>query len=167
MRAYTDEDLRKYHKEPQRLQDLFEIVERTAAARPGFLFLGGPQSVSSSWYRYAKPKRELLALAAPSCSNGIVTSFEIIPWERGPLVLFARGAFGSVLVCELRPGSEHELFAPEITYKAIFDGRKIGAIGVSGSITTEVKGENPEHARLKLYDRFDHIHQLKLTPVEA
>lgn len=52
-------------------------------------------------------------------------------------------------------------------YRATFTGRKVGAIGVFYSISTEVEGSTPEQARLNLYERFDHIRDLTLTPVDA
>lgn len=49
-------------------------------------------------------------------------------------------------------------------YKATFTGREVGAIGIFHKIETEVDGENEESARLALYDRFEHITGLTLTP---
>lgn len=49
-------------------------------------------------------------------------------------------------------------------YTATFTGRTAGAIGIFHRITTEVSGATPEAARLALYDRYEHIHQLALTP---
>jgi len=47
-------------------------------------------------------------------------------------------------------------------YTAQFQGRTRGAIGVNYNISTKVEGENTSQARLNLYDRFDHIHNLTL-----
>jgi len=49
-------------------------------------------------------------------------------------------------------------------YIATFIGRKTGAIGSSYSITAETHGDNEDEARLNLYDRYEHIHRIKLTP---
>ena len=49
------------------------------------------------------------------------------------------------------------------TYTAKFTGRKVGAIGIFYPITTTVQAENEEAARLKLYDKYEHIMGLKLT----
>lgn len=51
-------------------------------------------------------------------------------------------------------------------YRATFTGRKLGAIGIFYSITAEVEGETEEQARLNLYERFEHIHGLKLAQLE-
>jgi hypothetical protein len=50
---------------------------------------------------------------------------------------------------------------------ASFVGRKRNAIGIFYPITTEVEGETPEQAELNLYQRFDHISRLTLTPKES
>lgn len=49
-------------------------------------------------------------------------------------------------------------------FQATFHGRVKGAIGISHVITTTVKGENEEAARLALYEGYEHVLQLKLTP---
>lgn len=54
-----------------------------------------------------------------------------------------------------------------MVYQATFTGRTVGAIGVFYPITTTVDGDNEDDARLRLYDRFDHIMGLKLTPIES
>lgn len=54
-----------------------------------------------------------------------------------------------------------------MTYQAKFTGRTVGAIGIFYPITTTVDGDNEDDARLRLYDRFDHIMGLKLTPIES
>ena len=51
-------------------------------------------------------------------------------------------------------------------YKADFFGRKLGAIGSFYAITTETHGANEEEAKLSLYDRYEHVLKLKLTPIE-
>lgn len=48
-------------------------------------------------------------------------------------------------------------------YIASFIGRKAGAIGRFYPITAETHGDNEDEARLNLYDRYEHIQQLKLT----
>jgi hypothetical protein len=52
-------------------------------------------------------------------------------------------------------------------YTATFVGRTRGAIGIFYPITTEVEGETPEQAVLNLYQRFEHISRLTLTPKES
>lgn len=52
-------------------------------------------------------------------------------------------------------------------YRAEFYGRKAGAIGIFYWITTEVEGDDPDAARLALYDRYEHISKLRLTPIPA
>lgn len=47
-------------------------------------------------------------------------------------------------------------------YAAKFVGRLKGAIGIFYPISTHCYGDNPEAARLNLYDRYDHIQQLRL-----
>lgn len=51
----------------------------------------------------------------------------------------------------------------ERTYKALFNGRSKGAIGSLHTIYTTVKAKNLEEARLKLYERYEHITNLKLS----
>jgi hypothetical protein len=50
-------------------------------------------------------------------------------------------------------------------YRADFWGRTIGAIGVTFHYVVEVEADNPEAARLKLYDTHEHISGLRLTPL--
>ena len=50
-------------------------------------------------------------------------------------------------------------------YRAEFVGTEVGALGVASPITTEVEGEDEEQAELALYDRYEHIRDLKLTKV--
>jgi hypothetical protein len=52
-----------------------------------------------------------------------------------------------------------------MTYRAQFTGRLAGAIGIFHPITTTVEGDDPAAARLALYDRFEHITGLTLTPI--
>ena len=52
------------------------------------------------------------------------------------------------------------------TYKATFYGRKVGAIGIRYLIEDTVSADNKEAARLKLYDKYEHISDLKLKEVE-
>lgn len=48
-------------------------------------------------------------------------------------------------------------------YNAIFKGRKKGAIGILYPICDDCCGNNEEEARLELYNRWEHISDLKLT----
>lgn len=50
----------------------------------------------------------------------------------------------------------------EKTWHATFTGREKGAIGIFYTITTTVKGNLKEDAHFALYDRYEHIHGLKL-----
>ena len=50
-------------------------------------------------------------------------------------------------------------------YKAKFMGRKINAGGVFYEIETTVEGADTESARLNLYERYEHISKLELTPI--
>lgn len=52
------------------------------------------------------------------------------------------------------------------TYQASFTGRQVGAIGILYKINTTVSGKNKEAANLKLYDRYEHITGLTLTPIK-
>lgn len=49
-------------------------------------------------------------------------------------------------------------------YIASFVGRKVGAIGVTYPIAAETHGKNQDEARINLYDRYECISCLKLTP---
>jgi hypothetical protein len=49
------------------------------------------------------------------------------------------------------------------TYTARFYGRLKGALGVSYWIETQVEVDAIETARIKLYDRYEHISHLTLT----
>jgi hypothetical protein len=51
-----------------------------------------------------------------------------------------------------------------VTYIARFYGRTKGAIGIFYWITAEVDGADPDAARLALYDRYEHIQRLTLSP---
>ena len=51
-----------------------------------------------------------------------------------------------------------------MTYTARFKGRTKGAIGIFYWIDVEVHADTPDAARLALYDRFEHISGLTLTP---
>jgi hypothetical protein len=50
-------------------------------------------------------------------------------------------------------------------YKAKFTGRNAGADGIFYPIETTVAGTDAEDARLRLYDRFEHITRLTLAPM--
>lgn len=52
-------------------------------------------------------------------------------------------------------------------YTAKFTGRQVGAIGIFHKITAEVEAESPDAATLKLYDQYEHISGLTLTPAES
>jgi hypothetical protein len=45
----------------------------------------------------------------------------------------------------------------ERKYTITFSGRKIGAIGIFSQFVEEVTAANQEAARLKLYEKYDHI----------
>lgn len=51
-----------------------------------------------------------------------------------------------------------------MTFFASFIGRNVGAIGTFYRINTTVEASSSEEARLRLYDRFEHLTDLKLTP---
>lgn len=51
-------------------------------------------------------------------------------------------------------------------YQAKFTGRKLHASGVLYKIEDTVEAENEEQARLRLYDRYQDIMKLELTPLE-
>jgi len=53
----------------------------------------------------------------------------------------------------------------KIKYIANFRGRKVGAIGIFYDITAEVEGYSKKDARLNLYEKYEHISELKLTEV--
>lgn len=50
-------------------------------------------------------------------------------------------------------------------YRAEFNGRRVGAIGIMYDINTTCQGDNHEQAKLDLYNQFEHITKLKLTPM--
>lgn len=50
------------------------------------------------------------------------------------------------------------------TYTAHFTGRKVGAIGIRYAINTTVEAESIEDAKLRLYDRYEHIGQCVILP---
>lgn len=50
-------------------------------------------------------------------------------------------------------------------FAAKFTGRQIGAIGIFYPITAYCNGETADAAHLDLYNRYDHISRLTLTPV--
>lgn len=50
-------------------------------------------------------------------------------------------------------------------YKAEFTGRKINAIGRMCQIVTQCAGTDENDARLRLYEHWEHIMHLKLTPI--
>ena len=49
------------------------------------------------------------------------------------------------------------------TYEIHFNGREVNAIGITYPITQTVEAENEEKAILKIYDKFDHIHVIRIT----
>lgn len=51
-------------------------------------------------------------------------------------------------------------------YKANFRGRKLHASGIFYDIEDTVEAENEESANLKLYEKYDSVMFLKLTPLE-
>ena len=52
-------------------------------------------------------------------------------------------------------------------FKARLTGREVGSIGVEHHIDTIVNGNNEDKARLNLYNRFEHIKQLKFEDVTS
>lgn len=48
-------------------------------------------------------------------------------------------------------------------YRATFTGRHVGAIGIFYAISVDVVADSKEHATLRLYDSYEHIHGLNLT----
>lgn len=50
-------------------------------------------------------------------------------------------------------------------YQANFNGRLVGAIGISYAHTVNLWAKNKGEARLKLYNTHDHIKYLSLTPL--
>ena len=52
------------------------------------------------------------------------------------------------------------------TYRATFYGRQLGAIGSFYPIYDFIDADNEEKARIKLYDKYDHITRLTLKEVE-
>lgn len=48
-----------------------------------------------------------------------------------------------------------------MTYKIVFNGRKLGAIGIFQDFKTTVKAFTREQASNKLYDNFEHITKVK------
>ena len=48
-------------------------------------------------------------------------------------------------------------------YRALFNGRLVGAIGICDYFDVVVEGENEEQARLNLYDKYEHILGLSLV----
>lgn len=53
------------------------------------------------------------------------------------------------------------------TYRVNFKGRQVGAIGIFYAIADTVQGEDEEQARLKLYEKYEHISGLKLTEIKT
>jgi hypothetical protein len=52
-------------------------------------------------------------------------------------------------------------------YTITFNGRKAGAIGIFYWITETVQAESEQEAVLKLYEKYDHITQKKITVKES
>lgn len=50
-------------------------------------------------------------------------------------------------------------------YRATFHGRTKGAIGVTYRIHETVDGETREAAERALYERFEHLSDVRLTPL--
>jgi hypothetical protein len=48
-------------------------------------------------------------------------------------------------------------------YLALFNGRRVGAIGTTSRFAVEVEGASPEECQLKLYDRYEHISSLRIA----
>lgn len=52
-------------------------------------------------------------------------------------------------------------------YYASFRGRQVGALGIFYDIHTLTEGEDGEEAQRNLYNRYEHISRLTLTPIEG
>ena len=52
------------------------------------------------------------------------------------------------------------------TYKISFTGRLKGAIGIFYKITDTVRATDEKAATLALYDKYEHIHQLKVKKIK-
>lgn len=52
-------------------------------------------------------------------------------------------------------------------WRATFTGRKVGAIGIFYSIATYCYGDTEQAAKLDLYERYEHITDLKLEQREV
>ena len=50
-------------------------------------------------------------------------------------------------------------------YRAVFQGRKVGAIGIMHTCVVIVSGATKEQARFNIYRTHDHIMHLRLTPI--
>ena len=42
-------------------------------------------------------------------------------------------------------------------YRAVFNGRAVGAIGITDTVDVIVEANSLEEAHLKLYDKYEHI----------
>jgi hypothetical protein len=51
-------------------------------------------------------------------------------------------------------------------YRAVFKGRRINAQGIRYWVQAVAVGESRDLATLNLYDRWEHIEHLELTPVD-
>ena len=51
-------------------------------------------------------------------------------------------------------------------YQASFSGSKVGSIGAPYGISVKVEASNPEEARAKLYEDYQHISRLELVAVD-
>lgn len=51
-------------------------------------------------------------------------------------------------------------------YRCDISARKKGAIGSFSRFEIEVEAENEDAARLALYDTHDHVHVVRITPVD-
>ena len=54
---------------------------------------------------------------------------------------------------------------PVKTYRATFTGRKVNATGITYKIETTVRATSKDKARIRLYDRFEHISSLTLEDI--
>lgn len=50
-------------------------------------------------------------------------------------------------------------------YRFIFEGRKVGSIGVLNLFSVIVKAHDPVEGRLKLYDEYEHITIKTITKI--
>ena len=50
-------------------------------------------------------------------------------------------------------------------WRIVFYGKRLGAIGVSQGFSETVEAESADAAVLALYDRYEHIHVVLVSPI--